>query len=183
MSQLIHKCRKNQVILRDISCGTTCKKLHFTYQVLLPNHAEFRRCGFITSWNLFTRWTSWLVLLQQLNIKLSVVKCRPLRNHPSLGWYARLPCYAELSREKKAPNIKANTFRLFFFSKGQRVAHVICVTAHTKSVRSQFQFLCESGSTLIWGALFFFPLAMFSTVDGSVRLTISVTKFGLLQKM
>ena len=31
MSQLIHKCRKNHAILCDISCGTTCKKLHFTY--------------------------------------------------------------------------------------------------------------------------------------------------------
>ena len=29
--QLIHKCRKNHSILRDISCGTTCKKLHFIY--------------------------------------------------------------------------------------------------------------------------------------------------------
>ena len=124
---------------------------------------------------------SWLVLLQQLNIKLSVVKCRPLRNHPPPGWYARLPCYAELSREKKAPNIKANTFRLFFFSKGKRVVHVICVTVHTKSVRS-FQFLCESGST-IWGLSSFFSLAMFSTVDGSVRLVIAVAKFGLVQKM
>ena len=32
------------------------------------------------------------------------------------------------------------------------------------------------------GALFP-PLAMFSTVNGSVRLVIAVTKFGLLQKM
>ena len=83
--------------------------------------------------------------------------------------------------KKKAPNIKANTFRLFFFSKGKRIAHVICVTAHTKSVRS-FQFLCESGST-IWGLSSFFSLAMFSTVDGSVRLVIAIAKFGLLQKM
>ena len=81
--------------------------------------------------------------------------------------------------KKKAPNIKANTF--FFFSKGKRIAHVICVTAHTKSVRS-FQFLCESGST-IWGLSSFFSLAMFSTVDGSVRLVIAIAKFGLLQKM
>ena len=79
--------------------------------------------------------------------------------------------------KKKAPN----TFRLFFFSKGKRIAHVICVTAHTKSVRS-FQFLCESGST-IWGLSSFFSLAMFSTVDGSVRLVIAIAKFGLLQKM
>ena len=117
-------------------------------------------------------------------LKQSIVKCHPLRNNPSLGWYARLSCYAELSPEKKAPNIKANTFRLFSLKKqSQRVAHVICVTAHTKSVPS-FQFLCESGSTLIWGlSSFFFTLAMFSTVDGSVRLVIAVAKFGLLQKM
>ena len=31
MSQLIHQCRKNHAILRDISGGTTCKTLHFTY--------------------------------------------------------------------------------------------------------------------------------------------------------
>lgn len=86
-----------------------------------------------------------------------------------------------ITREKKAPDIKTNSFRLFFF-KGQLEAHVICVTAHTKSVRSQFQFLCESSST-IWGLSFFFSLAMFSTIDGSVRLVIAVAKFGLLQKM
>ena len=31
MSQLKHKCRKDDAILRDVSCCTTCKKLHFTY--------------------------------------------------------------------------------------------------------------------------------------------------------
>ena len=110
---------------------------------------------------------SWLVLLQQLNTKLSVVKCRPLRNYPPLGWYARLPCYAELSREQKASNIKANTFRLFFFFKRQT-----CSTSDmfncTHKVGAQF-------SVSLWkrqekhnlGALFFFSLAMFSTADGS----------------
>ena len=90
-------------------------------------------------------------------LKQSIVKCHPLRNNPSLGWYARLPCYAELSREKKAPNIKANAFRLFFF----QTANVLFkwyVQLHTQSsLRSQFQFLCESGSTLIWGLSSFFP--------------------------
>ena len=35
---------------------------------------------------------------------------------------------------KKAPNIKANTFRLFFLSNGQILVQVImiCATAHTK---------------------------------------------------
>ena len=83
---------------------------------------------------------------------------------------------------KKKPRIlKRTPSGSFFFSKGKRIAHVICVTAHTKSVRS-FQFLCESGST-IWGLSSFFSLAMFSTVDGSVRLVIAIAKFGLLQKM
>ena len=126
---------------------------------------------------------SWLVLLQQLNIKLSVVKCRPLRNHPPLGWYARLPCYAELSREKKPRTLKRTPSGSFFFSNGQRVVHVICVTAHTKSVRSQFQFLRESCSTHWFGGSLLFSLAMFTTVEGSVCLVIAVTKFGLLQKM
>ena len=110
------------------------------------------------------------------------MKWRPLRNHPSPGWYARLPCYAELSRKKKPRILKRTpSGSFFFFSEGKRIAHVICVTAHTKSVRS-FQFLCESGST-IWGLSSFFSLAMFSTVDGSVRLVIAIAKFGLLQKM
>ena len=83
---------------------------------------------------------------------------------------------------KKKPRIlKRTPSGSFFFSKGKRIAHVICVTAHTKSVRS-FQFLRESSST-IWGLSSFFSLAMFSTVDGSVRLVIAIAKFGLLQKM
>ena len=103
----------------------------------------------------------------------------------SIPWLVRTTALLRgiITRKKKPRILKRTPSSSFFFSKGQRVAHVICVTAHTKSVRSQFQFLCESGSTLIWGALFFFSLAMFSTVDGSVRLAISVTKFGLLQKM
>ena len=74
------------------------QKVALYLSLLLSNNAEFRRCGyhkvkFLYSMNKLSR--SWLVLLQQLNIKLSFVKCRPLRNYPPLGWYARLPCYAE----------------------------------------------------------------------------------------
>ena len=51
MGQLIHKCRKNHAILRDISCGTTCKKLHFTYLFYqtTPIFAVVT-----TSWNFFS---------------------------------------------------------------------------------------------------------------------------------
>ena len=57
MSQLIHKCRKNHAILRDISCGTTCKKLHFTYLFFYQTTRSFAAVV-ITSWNFFTQWTS-----------------------------------------------------------------------------------------------------------------------------
>ena len=165
MSQfiIIHKCRKNHAINSS--------------RHLFPAALLVKRCTLLTSSSTKQRGVSplWLsqgeisLLNEQASKKLtrlvtatkilkqSIVKCHPLHNHPSHGWYARLPCYAELSREKKAPNIKANTFRLFSLKKqSQRVAHVICVTAHTKSVPS-FQFLCESGSTLIWGLSSFFP--------------------------
>ena len=59
------------------------QKVALYLSLLLSNNAEFRRCGyhklkFLYSMNKLSR--SWLVLLQQLNIKLSFVKCRPLRN-------------------------------------------------------------------------------------------------------
>ena len=109
MSQLIHKCRKNHAILCDISCGTTCKKLHFTY--LASSSIKQRRVSplwfyhklkFLYSMNKHRR--SWLVLLQQLKLKLSFVKCHPLCNHPSSGWYARLPNYlGGIITRKKSP--------------------------------------------------------------------------------
>ena len=52
MSQLIHNCRKNHAILRDISCGTTCKKLHFTYLFFYQTTPIF--AVVTTSWNFFS---------------------------------------------------------------------------------------------------------------------------------
>ena len=52
MSQLIHKCRKNHAILRDISCGTACKKLHFTYLFFYQTTPIFAVAT--TSWNFFS---------------------------------------------------------------------------------------------------------------------------------
>ena len=83
--------------------------------------------------------------------------------HPQASKHDCLVNYTELSREKKHRILK-RTPSGSFFSKGKLVAQVICVTAHTKSVR--FRFLFESGST-IWGLSSFFSLAMFSTADGS----------------
>ena len=61
MSQLIHKCRKNHAINSSrhyfISCGTTCKKLHFTYLFFYQTTRSFAAV-LITSWNFFTQWTS-----------------------------------------------------------------------------------------------------------------------------
>ena len=83
--------------------------------------------------------------------------------HPQASKHDCLVNYTELSREKKHRILK-RTPSGSFFSKGKLVAQVICVTAHTKSVRCHFLF--ESGST-IWGLSSFFSLAMFSTADGS----------------
>ena len=41
MSQLKHKCRKDDAILRDVSCCTTCKKLHFTYLFFYQTKRSF----------------------------------------------------------------------------------------------------------------------------------------------
>ena len=50
MSQLKHKCRKNHAIPRDVSCGTTCKKLHFTFLFFYQTTGSFVAVV-ITSWN------------------------------------------------------------------------------------------------------------------------------------
>ena len=114
----------------------------------------YHKLKFLYSMNKLPR--SWLVLLQQLNIKLSVVKCRPLRNYQPLGWYARLPCYAELSREQKAPNIKANTFRLFFFQKAN-VQFTWYAQLHTQSQCVVFSFSVKAVAHWFGLSLLFFP--------------------------
>ena len=69
MGQLIHKRRKNHAILRDISCGTTCKKLHFTQTSSSIKQRRFSRwlsqaeISLVYSMNKHQR--RWLVLLQQ----------------------------------------------------------------------------------------------------------------------
>ena len=52
-----------------------------------------------------------------------------------------------ITRKKSPEYYSEHLQALFFWKQSQRVAHVICVSAHTKSVPS-FQFLCESGSTI-----------------------------------
>ena len=78
----------------------------------------YHKLRFIYSMNKLPR--SWLLLLQQLNIKLmSVVKCRPLRNHPSLGWYTHDCLVTQNYHEKKKPRIfkKRTPSGSFFFKR------------------------------------------------------------------
>ena len=98
VSQLIHKWCKNHAILRDISAGTTCrKKLHSTYLFFCQTTPR-SFAVVVTSWNFFTQLLNEqaskkltrLVTVTNWNIKLSFMKCRPLGNHPSPSWYARL---------------------------------------------------------------------------------------------
>ena len=89
-SRLIHNCFKNQALLRDIYSGSTsCKRVHFTYLFFYQTTPQ-----------------SFAVVLSQVEISLlneqaskkltrlvkatkilkqSIVKCHPLRNHPSPG--------------------------------------------------------------------------------------------------
>ena len=89
MGQLIHKCRKNHAILRDISCGTTCKKLHFTYLFFYQTTRSFAAVVLsqveISLLNeQASKKLTRLVTATKI-LKQSIVKCHPLHNHPSPG--------------------------------------------------------------------------------------------------
>ena len=85
--------------------------------------------------------------------------------------------------EKKKPRIlKRTPSGSFFFKRPtcsssdmRNCTHkVLCVVSFSFSVKAVAQW---------FGGSLLFSLAMFSTVEGSVRLVIAVTKFRLLQKM
>ena len=167
-----HNCRKKtHVILRDISWyHYTCKNVNISY--LFFYYITRSSAVVITSWNPFTQWTSiWNVYsaLQQQN-NFEFWEMPPATQHDRI---------AQDYPEKKIPvNVSHSfiVFHFFFNLKGQRQAHVIWVTAQSQCAVSVEQFMryCT-----IRGFSRFLSCAMYSTVDGSVRLVIAVTKFGL----
>ena len=95
MSQLMHKCRKNHAILRDISGSTTCKKLHFTYLFFYQTTRTFAavlsqaEISLVYSMNKHQR--RWLVLLQQTQqLHFWTELCEmPPAVQPSILWLVR----------------------------------------------------------------------------------------------
>ena len=113
MSQLIHKCRKNHAINSSrhlFPAALLVKRCTLlTSSSTKPRGVSplwfYHKLRFIYSMNKLPR--SWLLLLQQLNIKLSVVKCRPLRNHPR-----------GIKKKKKKPRtLKRTPLGSFFFKR------------------------------------------------------------------
>ena len=91
MSQLKHKCRKDDAILRDVSCCTTCKKLHFTYLFFYQTTRSFalwfyHKLKFLYSMNKHQK--RWLVLLQQLNFLTELCEMPPAVQS-SILWLVR----------------------------------------------------------------------------------------------
>ena len=93
MSQLIHKCRKNHVINSSRHLfpdwGTTCKKVHFTYLFFYQTTQSLAAVVLLqVKISLLNEQASkkltCLVTATKI-LKQSIVKCQPLRNHPSPG--------------------------------------------------------------------------------------------------